>query len=367
MPQKSKNKKSALSVNPGVEQQPQISSDAVKRISRRGRTVLTGDDLFAGLHSGDRMLLGKAITLAESSLFADQETAQRLLVRCLPHSGNSIRIGVTGVPGAGKSTFIEAIGKFLTARGHKVAVLAIDPSSSRSRGSILGDKTRMEELASDENAFIRPSPSSGALGGVARCTWETIILCEAAGYDVVFVETVGTGQSETTVHSMVDFFLLLMLANAGDELQGIKRGITEMADALVITKADGDNIRKAQLAANIYRNSIAMFPRNESGWEVPVITCSAIERAGIGEVWDIITGYMKHTQGNGYFEQRRKHQSRERMYQTIEEKLRRDFYNSKKITTLLSELEQALAENRISAYVAAQKLLEAYLSGQGAG
>jgi LAO/AO transport system kinase len=357
-----KNNPGALHIQPGVEPPPQVSNDAVRRIQFSRKKALTVDELYEGLRRGDRIILSKAITLAESSLYHDQKVAQTLIERCLPDSGMSLRVGVTGVPGVGKSTFIEALGKHLTSQGMKLGVLAIDPSSSRSKGSILGDKTRMEELAADPDAFIRPSPSAGSLGGVARKTWETIILCEAAGFDVIFVETVGVGQSETAVHAMTDFFLLLMLAGAGDELQGIKRGIMEMADAIVINKADGDNIRKARAAATEYRNALSLFPSAASGLEPPVVCCSALERSGIPEIWDHISLYIAHVRKTGYFQAKRKEQDKVRMYHCIEDQLKSDFFHSEKIAGRLSELEKDVLENRISAYVAAQRLLDLYIS-----
>lgn len=256
---------SALTERAGVEQPMQVNPN----FKRHRKTELTVDDYVKGILDGNRTILSRAITMIESENPAHIAMAQDIIERCLPHSGNSLRVGITGVPGVGKSTFIESFGGMLTSQGHKLAVLAIDPSSERTKGSILGDKTRMETLSVDPNAFIRPSPSGSALGGVARKTRESIILCEAAGFDVILVETVGVGQSETVVKSMVDFFLLLMLAGAGDELQGIKRGIMEMADALVINKADGDNLHKARMAASQYRAALRLFPKSDNGWDVP--------------------------------------------------------------------------------------------------
>ena len=264
------------------------------------------------------------------------------------------------MPGVGKSTFIEALGTTLTARGHKLAVLAIDPSSSRSKGSILGDKTRMETLAVDPNAFIRPSPAAGSLGGVARKTRETILLCEAAGFDVIFIETVGVGQSETTVHSMVDFFLLLMLAGAGDELQGIKRGIIEMADAIVINKADGDNIQKAKVARVEYTNALHLFPPPDSGWIPVVDICSARSKLGIDHVWEIIMEHREATILSGYFQKRRMEQSQQVLIETIEEGLRSHFFSRKEISHLQEKLERDILTGHVNPYKAAQELLEHY-------
>ncbi|MCD4773928.1 MAG: methylmalonyl Co-A mutase-associated GTPase MeaB [Bacteroidales bacterium] len=360
MPEKKKKAESALKVNKGIEQPSSINEDAVKKIRVKKITELQTDEIVAGVLSGNRTILSKAITLVESTLPAHHNLAQEVIEKCLPHSGKSIRIGITGVPGVGKSTFIESLGTFLIKKGKKIAVLAIDPSSARSKGSILGDKTRMENLANNKNAFVRPSASAGSLGGVARKTHESIILCEAAGYDTVFVETVGVGQSETAVHSMVDFFLLLMLAGAGDELQGIKRGIMEMADAIVINKADGDNIIKAGLAKRNYENALHLFPPTESGWIPLVKTCSSLSGDGIQKVWEIIENYIGQTYKNNYFNINRKNQSVKIMFDTINLKLNDSFYFNDEIEKLLPKIEEELKTNKISSYVAAQKLLERY-------
>jgi LAO/AO transport system kinase len=263
---------------------------------------------ITGITSGNTVSLGKAITLCESQKLTDQKKAQELLQKLLPHTGRSVRIGITGAPGVGKSTFIEAFGKYLTLQGKKVAVLAIDPSSAKTRGSILGDKTRMEELSRDPLAFIRPSPAGQSLGGVAERTQESILLCEAAGFEVVIVETVGVGQSETTVRSMVDFFLLLQLAGAGDELQGVKKGIMEMADAMVITKCDGDNVKKAKQAQAEFQHALHLFQPAESGWTPRVLTSSALEKQGMEKVWATIDEYVHFTKANHYFEDNRQQQ-----------------------------------------------------------
>jgi LAO/AO transport system kinase len=360
MSRKKEQEKSALCVLPGIEQPLQVNENAVSRLRRSRKKLYDAPYYFEGIRRGDRVVLSQAITLVESTLREDQTLAQEIIEQCLPFSGNSIRIGITGVPGVGKSTFIEAFGSMLSARDHRIAVLAIDPSSSRTKGSILGDKTRMEDLSRDPNAFIRPSPSAGTLGGVARKTWETVILCEASGFDIIFIETVGVGQSETAVHSMADFFLLLMLAGAGDELQGIKRGIMEMADALIINKADGENVRKAQLAAAEYRNALALFPLNESKWSPPVLTCSARLASGVEEVWDMIQEYKRVTTENGYFQAKRSYQSKIRMHQTIEEQLKQRFYRNEAISRMIPGFEKALESNNMSAYIAAIKLLERY-------
>lgn len=352
--------KSALKVNDGIEQPPSLNAGAAERFSKSGRKLLTSDQYLQGIRSGNRTILSQAITLIESSLPLHQELAQDIISKCLPYSGNSVRIGITGVPGVGKSTFIEAFGKHLTSKKHKIAVLAIDPSSSRSRGSILGDKTRMEDLSVDSNAFIRPSPSAGSLGGVARKTRETIILCEAAGYDFILVETVGVGQSEIAVHSMVDFFLLLMIGGAGDELQGIKRGIMEMADAVVINKADGDNLNRVNVAMAELRSALHYFPPTESGWQPVCEACSSITKTGIPKVEEIINKYTEFTKANGYFDKRRLQQSKQIMMNVIDTALHDRFYHHSEIKKLMTKIESDLHNEKISAYVAAQILLDKY-------
>jgi len=352
----------ALKVNEGIEQPPSVNEEAVKRFLQKKKRDFTPDQLTAGILSGDITLLSKAVTLVESSKQAHQQAAQDIIRNCLPYSGNSVRIGITGVPGAGKSTFIEALGTLLTGRGHKLAVLAIDPSSERSKGSILGDKTRMEALAGDSNAYIRPSPSAGSLGGVARKTRETIVLCEAAGFDTIFIETVGVGQSETAVHSMTDFFLLLMIAGAGDELQGIKRGIMEMADLVAINKADGSNREKAGLARLHYQNALHLFPARESGWEPKVLTCSAAEKSGIDEIWQSVLEYITRVRGNGYFRKNRNHQSSYWMLETINEALRQHFHHHPGMKAAMAEMEKHVINAEISSFEAAGKLLDQYFS-----
>ncbi len=353
-------KNSALKVNKSIKQPSSINDNAIKKLKKRTKLILNAEDYVKGILSGNRTILSKAITLVESSLPEDQKRAQEIIEKCLPHSGKSIRIGITGIPGVGKSTFIEALGKHLTGSGRKLAVLAIDPSSIRTKGSILGDKTRMQELSIDPDAFIRPSPSAGSLGGVARKTKEIIILCEAAGFNTVFVETVGVGQSEVAVHSMVDFFLLLMLPGAGDELQGIKRGIMEMADAIIINKADGDNLNKAKIAKAEYKKALHLYPPTESGWIPIVDTCSSITKNGIYRVWEIIMKYIVFTKNNGFFEKKRREQKKHIMLETINEKLKSDFYSNEGISNLLPAIEKDLLEDKISSYIAAQKLLDTY-------
>ncbi len=353
---------SALTVNPGIEQPPMVDSVSLQRFLNRSRKTLGVSDYVEGILQGNRTLLSQAITLIESSLPEHIRISQEIIEHCLPHSGKSMRIGITGVPGAGKSTFIEAMGSYLTENGRKLAVLAIDPSSERSKGSILGDKTRMEKLSSDPNAFIRPSPSSGSLGGVARKTRETILLCEAAGFDTVFIETVGVGQSETAVHSMTDFFLLLQLAGAGDELQGIKRGIMEMADLITVNKADGNNIEKAQLAQAQYQSALRLFPKTVSGWEPKATICSSVTGAGIDGIWDAILQYEHMTRQNGYFDARRHDQAKYWMNETIRNSLVRRFYNDPAVEIMLPEYENKVLEEKMTPFAAARALLDKYFS-----
>lgn len=352
---------SGLNVNKGIEQLPSVSEDSVKRfLKNKKKRSLSVQQYVNGILDGDISILSQAVTLVESSKPEHQEIAQEIIVKCLPFSGNSVRIGITGVPGVGKSTFIEAMGKYITSQGKKLAVLAIDPSSELTKGSILGDKTRMEDLSTDPNAYIRPSPAAGSLGGVARKTRETIVLCEAAGFNHVFIETVGVGQSETAVHSMVDFFLLLMLAGAGDELQGIKRGIMEMADAITINKADGNNIEKAGLARVQYMNALHLFPTTDSGWKPKVLTCSAFQKTGISEIWDTISEYLFYVKNNNYFQHKRNEQAKFWMYETINEQLRNNFYQNEQIKSLMEESERKVLKEEISSFVAAKNLLDLY-------
>ena len=349
-----------LTVNQGVEQ-PSIVNPYLKLRKKPKRRQLSVGDYVEGIVKGDITVLSRAVTLVESVKPEHQVLAQELLEKCLPYTGNSVRVGISGVPGAGKSTSIDVFGlHVLQEYGGKLAVLAIDPSSERSKGSILGDKTRMEKLSVHPDSFIRPSPTAGSLGGVARKTRETILLCEAAGFDKIFVETVGVGQSETAVHSMVDFFLLIQLAGTGDELQGIKRGIMEMADGIVINKADGNNIEKAKLAATHFRNALHLFPAPESGWTPQVLTYSGFYGIGIKEIWDMIYKYIAFVKANGYFLRRRNEQSKYWMYETIDEHLRDSFYQDEVISRMLAEAEAEVLSGKVTSFSAARRLLDVY-------
>lgn len=349
---------SALHEKDGVSQPESLNKLSIASIKKNRRKQPSVDELVTGILNQDKVALSRAITLVESKNTKHLAKATEIIEKCLPHANKSIRIGITGVPGVGKSTFIEAFGKHLTNLGKKVAVLAVDPSSSISSGSILGDKTRMEELVKDENAFIRPSASGDSLGGVARKTRETIILCEACGFDTIIIETVGVGQSETAVHSMVDFFLLLKLAGAGDELQGIKRGIIEMADAIVINKADGDNVKRAQMARTEFKRALHLYPQKTSEWQPKVVTASALKKNGIDDVWQMIEKFHKSTQKNGYFESHRKQQNRFWLLQTIEERLKHNFFTNEKVKSVLDDYLKATENSAISPFNAAQQLLK---------
>ncbi|MFA5639604.1 MAG: methylmalonyl Co-A mutase-associated GTPase MeaB [Bacteroidales bacterium] len=353
-------KSSALHVQEGIEQPSRINPYLNKKKIKR-TTLLSKQAYIDGILSQNIIVLSQAITLIESNLREHHELGQEIIEACIPYASNSVRIGITGVPGAGKSTFIDVFGKHITSLNHKLAVLTIDPSSERSKGSILGDKTRMDELSLDKNAFIRPSPSAGSLGGVARKTRETIILCEAAGFDTIIVETVGVGQSETAVHSMVDFFLLLMISGAGDELQGIKRGIMEMADTIVVNKADGDNLKKAELTKVQLSNALKLFPLSPSQWRPCVLTSSALHNQNIDEIWNVINEYVAHAKANGYFVQNRLKQSEKRFYHFLEEELFTLFYSDEGVKAQLPHIEKLLLDNKISAYAAGKKLLDLYI------
>ena len=353
-------KRSALQEREGISPPESISSTVVNHIKSLKKIQPSSAELISGILAGNLTALSRAITLVESTNPKHIAKANEVINACLPHANNSVRIGITGVPGVGKSTFIEAFGKYLTSLGKKVAVLAVDPSSTISHGSILGDKTRMEELVKDKNAFIRPSASGETLGGVARKTRETITLCEAFGYDTIIIETVGVGQSETAVHSMVDFFLLLKISGAGDELQGIKRGIMEMADAIVINKADGDNIRKANLAKTEFNRALHLFPAKKSGWIPTTSTCSAVTHEGISAVWETILEFAKLTKENNYFFEKRKEQNQYWMLETINEQLKLNFFNHPEIQKLMEESKKAVQNDEISPFAAAQLLLGKY-------
>jgi LAO/AO transport system kinase len=348
-----------LQVNDGVAQ-PSIINPYLQR-SRFRRQELSVDDMVKGILEGNVTILSQAVTLVESVNPQHQKKAQEVIEKCLPYSGKSVRIGISGVPGAGKSTSIDEFGIHVLDRfGGKLAVLAIDPSSERSKGSILGDKTRMEKLSVRQDAFIRPSPTAGSLGGVARKTRETIVLCEAAGYDKIFVETVGVGQSETACHSMVDFFLLIQLAGTGDDLQGIKRGIMEICDGIVINKCDGDNVDKCHMAARNFSNALHFFPKSESGWQPKVLCYSGFYGLGIKEVWDMIYEYFDFVQTNGYFSHRRNEQAKYWMYESINEHLRNSFYNNPVIEQKLIEAEHSVLAGEKTSFVAANELLKIY-------
>ena len=347
-----------LQVNAGVEQPPVINP----RLKRKKRPKLTVSDYVEGIRKGNTAVLGQAVTLVESLKPEHQVVAQEVIEKCLPYTGNSRRIGITGVPGSGKSTSIDVFGTYVLGRNldDKLAVLAIDPSSERSKGSILGDKTRMETLSVHPRAFIRPSPSAGSLGGVARKTRETIVLCEAAGYNNLFVETVGVGQSETAVHSMVDFFLLIQIAGAGDELQGIKRGIMEMADAIAINKADGDNVERAKIQAAEFQNALHLFPLPPSGLTPQVTTYSGYYNLGVEKLWEIIDGYFLFVKNNGYFQEKRKQQEKYWMYETINDHLKSNFYSNPDVAKLLDIKQEMVLNNQQSSFVAASDVLKFY-------
>ena len=357
---KQKPSHSALNEKPGISSSENISTAAVAHIQQFRKIQPSTNELVSGILAGNITALSRAITLVESTNTSHLAKANEVINACLPHANKSVRIGITGVPGVGKSTFIEAFGLHLTKLGKKVAVLAVDPSSTISHGSILGDKTRMEELVKDKNAYIRPSASGETLGGVARKTRETITLCEAGGFDIILIETVGVGQSETAVHSMVDFFLLLKITGAGDDLQGIKRGIMEMADTIVINKADGDNIRKAHLAKMEFKRALHLFPAKKSGWIPTTSTCSSISHEGISEVWKTIEDFLKLTKGNQSFFDKRKEQNQYWMLETINEQLKTNFYSNPEIQKSLDTTKKAVQNDEISPFAAAQKLLETY-------
>ena len=348
---------SALHEKEGVPQPPSLNTKMAKQFQKGRQKGLTAEELIFGILNKNQTALSQAITIIESTAPKHQQKAREIIAACLPHANRSIRIGITGIPGVGKSTFIESFGKLLISEGKKVAVLTVDPSSSISKGSILGDKTRMENLVKEENAFIRPSASGDTLGGVARKPREAIILCEAAGFDVVLIETVGVGQSETTVHSLTDFFLLLKLAGAGDELQGIKRGIMEMADAIIINKADGENIKAAKLAKTEFNRAMHLFPERQSGWTPKTMLSSAIKNEGISEIWEMISNYFETVKGNGYFQHKRKEQNKFWLMQTIESRLKSDFFANNSVKKELEKQLKFLDENKTTPFEAAEIIL----------
>ena len=351
-------KPSALQEKDGVSKPETTSKASAEKIKKSRARQNSVNEFVTGVLNGNITFLSKAITLVESTNIKHQQKANEILNCCLPHANKSIRIGITGVPGVGKSTFIETFGKYLTAQGKKVAVLAVDPSSSVNKGAILGDKTRMEALVTDENAFIRPSPSGTSLGGVAQKTRESIILCEAAGFDTIIIETVGVGQSETVVHSMVDFFLLLKLAGAGDELQGIKRGIIEMADAIVINKADGDNKQNTKIAKVAFNRALHLYPLKESKWQPKVLTASALHNSGIEEINNMILTYIAITKENAYFNKKRNEQNKFWLLSTIEQQLKTNFYQNPKVKSALQEEIDNLENGKTTPFNAAKRLLD---------
>ena len=351
---------SSLNEIPGVSQPEFISATAVQKVQKFRQKQPSAKELIEGILSGNISALSRAITLIESTNANHLAKAKEVIAACLPQANQSIRIGITGVPGVGKSTFIESFGKHLTSLGKKVAVLAVDPSSTISHGSILGDKTRMEELAKDPNAYIRPSASGETLGGVARKTRESITLCEAAGFDTILIETVGVGQSETAVHGMVDFFLLLNISGAGDELQGIKRGIMEMADAIIINKADGDNIKKANLTRAAFNRALHLFPPKKSGWIPTTATCSALTNEGIPEIWKTIKHYIEITKANHFFIENRADQNQYWLLETINEQLKTNFYHHPEIQKILDATKKAVQNGELSPFAAAKFVLEKY-------
>lgn len=353
-----KEKKTSTKENKGVSQSEITNQTSIRNLKKKRSTKINPDTLVSSILQKDITALSRAITLVESENTKHYPIAHSIIKQCLPYANKSIRIGITGVPGVGKSTFIETFGKHLTGLGKRVAVLAIDPSSSLTKGSILGDKTRMEALVKDTNAYIRPSASGKSLGGVARKTRESIILCEAAGFDVIIIETVGVGQSETTVHSMVDFFLLLKLAGAGDELQGMKRGIIEMADTIAINKADGDNLKQAKIAQENFKRALHLYPQKKSKWQPKVSLCSALKNEGIEAIWQIIMDYVELTTRNNYFNTNRNEQNKFWLIQTIEDQLKFDFFNKPEIAKELEIQLELIEHNKTTPFAAAHYLLK---------
>ncbi len=353
---KDSNHKSSLNEIEGIKQPDSISKKSIQS-KVRNSDIKT---FVSEIRKGNISYLSRAITLIESKKETDKKNINTLIQSCLPFANNSIRIGITGIPGVGKSTFIDVFGTYLTGLGKKVAVLAIDPSSSINKGSILGDKTRMENLSKDKNAFIRPSPAGDSLGGVAKKTKETIILCEAAGFDIILIETVGVGQSETLVRNMVDFFLLLKIAGSGDELQGIKRGIMEMADLITINKADGDNIKQTEFAKAEFTRALQLYPQKDNQWNPKVTTCSALQNSGIENIWKIIEEFLELTIGNSWFEKNRIEQNKNWLLQAVNEQLQYDFYHNKNVKKELIKQFKSIENQNITPFEASGKLIEYY-------
>lgn len=352
--------KFATVIRKGVEAEGQTIFVKSGTFKKKGKNELTTDELYEGIIRGDRTMLARGITLIESNAEHHFHKAQNLLQKLLASTGKAVRIGITGVPGAGKSTFIEAFGTYLCNAGLKVAVLAVDPSSSLSGGSILGDKTRMEQLARNPRAFIRPSPSEGKLGGVHRKTRETMLLCEAYGFDVILIETVGVGQSEVIVRDMVDFFMLVVLTGAGDELQGMKKGIMELADAIVVNKADGDNLTFAKKTKSEYNQILHFLQPATKGWSTKAYTCSSLQGEGIGEIWEVIQNFISVTQQTGVFDERRRAQTKEWMKNMIIDQLQNSFFFNPEIKNLLPKIENEVISGNKTVTTAVDELFQVY-------
>lgn len=358
--QLAKDNTTSLNISVGKEKPNGISGEKLNNFISKKRKRYSLEEYCNGILSGDRVVLGRALTLIESKIHEDNILSNKIIDKCLPHSGKSIRIGITGIPGVGKSTFIEAFGLYLLKQKKKIAVMAVDPSSNLSGGSLMGDKTRMDILSSKEDVFIRPSATSGFLGGVNRATREAIILCEAAGYDIILIETVGVGQSEILVHSMVDFFLLLQIAGAGDELQGIKKGIMEMADAIAVTKSDGDNILKAELCKQEFENATHYSLNHDPDWHIPTVTVSSQENKGIKDIWEIIQKHNEIMNKNGKFIHRRKLQLDQWLKTTISQTLVNNFYTNASIIDELNIIKKDVMDKKVSPIIATEKLIKIF-------